>query len=69
MSKPNTKKLELSTVIDYTIKMIRETLSREMKLRLGVTQIPLNEFKLLFCDGPTLAFDLIGCREIFASLL
>ncbi|MFB8504711.1 hypothetical protein ACFC4I_02985 [Enterococcus durans] len=63
------KKLELSTVIDYTIKMIRETLSREMEQRLGVTQTPLNEFKLLFYDGPTLSFDLIGCREIFTSLL
>ncbi|MHD0403468.1 hypothetical protein ACOX9L_09005 [Enterococcus durans] len=40
-----------------------------MKQRLGVTQTLVNEFKLLFCDGPTLVFDLIGCREIFASLL
>ncbi len=53
----------------YTIKMIRETVSREMKLRLGVTQTLLNEFKLLFYDEPTLSFDLIGYREIFASLL
>lgn len=53
----------------YTIKLIRETFSIEMKQRLGVTQTPLNELKLLFYDEPTLAFDLIGCREIFASLL
>lgn len=49
--------------------MIRETLSREMKQRLGVTQTQLNELKLLFHDEPISALDLIDYREIFVSLL
>lgn len=60
--------LKLSAVM-YTIKLIRESFSIEIKQRLDVTQTLVNEFKLLFWDEPTLSFDLIDRREIFTSLL
>ena len=41
----------------YTIKLIRESFSIEIKQRLDVTQTLVNEFKLLFLDEPTFAVE------------